>query len=778
MLAIGIGLGVTFGGSGGPRGPSLRLSPREIAENAANGTTVGTASVSNGSGTYAFTETSDPDSKFAVNSSTGVVTKTAALSYNTAASHSYAIEADNSVDDPALTTRTFTINVLAVLGNLTFVDFPETLTIGVPADGDITGAHDDGVITIPGAPAGLTVDSEARTWAWSGVGDVDDGTFVPTETHPQATNSPYATSGVTWEIAEAPEVSIIIALGLGQSNMMGSLAYDGLDSDIEGIFHYPLKSGDPDYHTVSSDLTPWKNPDPYVVDDFQVTPFHNFVARLKTENPEAIVFGALQAVGATGLNAGTGNPYWTPSMTPGDGGLYFEQTLTNIPAMVTAIRALYPGAPVVIERAWCQGENDALISVSRSTYATDLTNLIDYMEARIDIEGVSWGKFTILSMVPHLWYDPEYGDYNVDYETVNAAQVDVSLAHADVIYTTGSFDSTASLHYEPEAEVRVNGTRLGNARYDVAAGPSVTNSATASTVNNLPLAIALTHNDATLHATFEIHGGADAAEFELSDPFLRPTLRWAGNDNGPTAGDYVVNVRARDGSGNYGSDRTITVTQEEATAEWALIADDMAHYTGASTGCTTPEMDTDGADFAIAVVARVSFFGAGTLSDSESNTWVAATQYGGGAPATRVYYCINPTTAADHTVSWAGNDQYATLHVSFWSGAKQTSPLDQETATEYATVGPWESGSITTTVNGALCVAALGMAGGFGYTYTGSPAFTIINNYVRDSGTHYSLCVAYYVQNTAGAVNSEWSQNTGLGGNGSSTASLTAFKPA
>jgi hypothetical protein len=51
------------------RGPRLVISASSVLESALTGSTVGVLSVVNGSGTYTFTKTADPDSKFAVSGS-------------------------------------------------------------------------------------------------------------------------------------------------------------------------------------------------------------------------------------------------------------------------------------------------------------------------------------------------------------------------------------------------------------------------------------------------------------------------------------------------------------------------------------------------------------------------------------------------------------------------------------------------------------------------------------------------------------------------------------
>lgn len=91
--------------------PSITLSADTIAEDAEVNDVVGLLSVANGSGSYTFTITADPDSKFDIGN-VNELQLGDTLDYETATSHSVTIEADNGVDDPI--SRTFTINVTDV----------------------------------------------------------------------------------------------------------------------------------------------------------------------------------------------------------------------------------------------------------------------------------------------------------------------------------------------------------------------------------------------------------------------------------------------------------------------------------------------------------------------------------------------------------------------------------------------------------------------------------------------------------------------------------------
>lgn len=102
-------IGSGFGGLGssvtpGVDTPRLRLSSATIPDTTASGGTVGTLSVTNGSGSYTYSLTSNPDTLFSIS---GADLKTA--SALTAGSYPITVQADNGVDAPI--SRAFLITV-------------------------------------------------------------------------------------------------------------------------------------------------------------------------------------------------------------------------------------------------------------------------------------------------------------------------------------------------------------------------------------------------------------------------------------------------------------------------------------------------------------------------------------------------------------------------------------------------------------------------------------------------------------------------------------------
>lgn len=111
-MIIGFGFGIWQSAiKGTSASASLVIDADTIAEDASSGTVVGILSVLGGNGTYTFTITADPDSKFAI-ANDDELQVDAALDYETATSHSVTVEADNGIDDPI--ERVFTINVTDV----------------------------------------------------------------------------------------------------------------------------------------------------------------------------------------------------------------------------------------------------------------------------------------------------------------------------------------------------------------------------------------------------------------------------------------------------------------------------------------------------------------------------------------------------------------------------------------------------------------------------------------------------------------------------------------
>lgn len=176
----------------GKWGPSIRLSQASVAENAADGSTIGTLSVVNGTGTWTFTKTADPDAKFGL---TGAdLTKAAAVDYETKTAHSVTIEATNGT---STITRTFNIGVVNVL----------ELTLAALSMSPTSFAPSAAAGTVIGTVSGLVDGSSWAVFPNDGrvaksgnnlvVGltqSTGDFSITLRHTHPDAVNSPLDTT--------------------------------------------------------------------------------------------------------------------------------------------------------------------------------------------------------------------------------------------------------------------------------------------------------------------------------------------------------------------------------------------------------------------------------------------------------------------------------------------------------------------------------------------------------------------------------------------------------
>lgn len=224
-------------GGGPPPVPTINLSSTAIDEGAATGRTVGALSVANGSGTYTFTITADPDSKFAISS--GNLVTSAALDYETKTSHSVTIQADNGVDTPI--SRTFSIAVNNVLeGNL-----------GPTTAGFAAGASAGTLITsITGLDAGanetiVSVTPNDGRLAISGGNQLVVGSSASSggTINATLTSSAGRTLNMTITVTALPD--IIAVVGAGTSNTTIPLTLAGLLADDDVVVHLTYTSGKP-----------------------------------------------------------------------------------------------------------------------------------------------------------------------------------------------------------------------------------------------------------------------------------------------------------------------------------------------------------------------------------------------------------------------------------------------------------------------------------------------------------------------------------------------------
>jgi len=106
----------------------------------------------------------------------------------------------------------------------------------------------------------------------------------------------------------------------------------------------------------------------------------------------------------------------------------------------------------------------------------------------------------------------------------------------------------------------------------------------------------------------------------------------------------------------------------------ALVANATAGSSN-TTSVTTAAIDTTGASL---LVAGVSNYTGGTLTDSMSNTWTLLTGSVGGVDCRmNFYYAKNATVGVGHTFTFSnGTATYPAISVTAWSGADPANPFD------------------------------------------------------------------------------------------------------
>jgi hypothetical protein len=187
-------------------------SPNTVAENASNGTAVGITAFSNSESTpIVYSLDNDAGGKFAINSSTGVVTVAGALDAETASSHTIVVRA--TANDSSFVTRTYTILVTDVdesdVGAVTDIDpatntVPENSAIGTVVG--ITASASDADVTAT-ITYSLTDDASGRfaihptTGVVTVAGSIDRETASSYDITVRATSSDTSFSEATFTIA-------------------------------------------------------------------------------------------------------------------------------------------------------------------------------------------------------------------------------------------------------------------------------------------------------------------------------------------------------------------------------------------------------------------------------------------------------------------------------------------------------------------------------------------------------------------------------------------------
>jgi hypothetical protein len=190
-------------------------------------------------------------------------------------------------------------------------------------------------------------------------------------------------------------------------------------------------------------------------------------------------------------------------------------------------------------------------------------------------------------------------------------------------------------------------------------------------------------------------------------------------------------------------------------------------------GGTTSSVDSTGGNLVVVAVASYEPSAAPTVSDSKGNTYNALTeQIDTGSHRIQLFYAANATVGSGHTFTVSGSTSYSSISVNVFSGAKTTSPFDQQNGAGTGS-SPLSTGSVTPTENDEVIVAGIGLDsaasalsinGGFS-----TPAVAYFAG-----GSAYGVGSAYLIQTTAAAANPAWSWT----GGDQQTAAIATFKVA
>lgn len=161
-----------------------------------------------------------------------------------------------------------------------------------------------------------------------------------------------------------------------------------------------------------------------------------------------------------------------------------------------------------------------------------------------------------------------------------------------------------------------------------------------------------------------------------------------------------------------------------------------------------------------------------TLSDSQSNTWVALNDPTAKTSHARLWHVTAPVTSASHTLTVTGTSVFAAVAVVCFSGSAPSAAVDVQSTNADDNVTSILPGSITPTAAGEVVVTVLGHPTGDTPTINGG--FSTPLSTPLSGGNNYGVALAYLIQTTATAANPTWSWTT----TGSPTTAIASFKAA
>jgi hypothetical protein len=173
-----------------------------------------------------------------------------------------------------------------------------------------------------------------------------------------------------------------------------------------------------------------------------------------------------------------------------------------------------------------------------------------------------------------------------------------------------------------------------------------------------------------------------------------------------------------------------------------------------STSVTTGGITTTGANLIVVAVGYLNSAGAGTLSDSNSNTWIALTPHTSSVNATKLYYSINPVVGVAHTFTVSGATNFPGIAVAAFSGAALLA-FDQQNGANNGTGSlTLQTGSVSPSQNNELLIT--------GISFNASNTASIDSGFGTPqqtnfaSGSGFGIALSYIIQGTSSTKNPTW----------------------
>jgi hypothetical protein len=172
---------------------------------------------------------------------------------------------------------------------------------------------------------------------------------------------------------------------------------------------------------------------------------------------------------------------------------------------------------------------------------------------------------------------------------------------------------------------------------------------------------------------------------------------------------------------------------------------------------TTSALNTNGANFIL--VAAAAVIHAGTVTDSNRNTWTALPPNGlaGNGAGMHLFYCYNPIVSSAQTFTYSDPGiVYPSIAVAAFSGVA-ANPFDvQNGSYVFSGSGTVQTGSITPTQDGELIISAIGDQSNSADSINNS--FNIIEH--QNYGNGFGISLAYLIQGAAAPINPSWTMGT------------------